>query len=68
MPNLMEYHIARLKDKRAEVRIESVRELAQIGDPSILPLLEEYYRAEVDLTVKQALREAGITIYKRHKG
>ncbi|GAB4527281.1 MAG: hypothetical protein Kow0063_02370 [Anaerolineae bacterium] len=67
MPNLVEYHIARLKDKNPEVRIKSARELGLIGDPVALAALEELFRSETIPEVKRAAQEAGLAIYQKQK-
>ncbi len=67
MPNLVEYHIARLKDKNPEVRIKSARELGLIGDPVALEALEELFRSETIPEVKRAAQEAGLAIYQKQK-
>jgi len=36
---LLAFHIARLKDKNADVRLKSIHELAQLGDAEALPVL-----------------------------
>ena len=39
MPSLLEYHIARLKDKNAEIRLKSINELRLLADPAAMDLL-----------------------------
>jgi len=36
MPSLVEYHIARLKDKSAEIRLKSINELRLFGNPDAI--------------------------------
>ncbi len=67
MPSLVEYHIARLKDKNPAVRAASARELALLGDPAALPALEELFRNEEDPTVKAVAQRAGWLLYKKRK-
>lgn len=68
MPNrVVAYHIARLKDKNPEVRINSARELGLIGDPEALPALEDLFRMETDPLVRKAAQDAGLAIYKKQK-
>ncbi|MBN1967135.1 MAG: HEAT repeat domain-containing protein [Anaerolineae bacterium] len=67
MPDIVEYHIARLSDKNPEVRLKSVRELGLIGGDSALAALEAVFRTESDVAVKHAIQEAGRAIYRRHK-
>jgi len=59
------YHIGRLQDKRAEVRLASIAELAEIGDADALPALEALYRTDEDAAVRQAAQLAGRAIYMR---
>ncbi|MBN2471614.1 MAG: HEAT repeat domain-containing protein [Anaerolineae bacterium] len=67
MPSLVEYHIARLKDKNPEIRAASARELALLGDPAALPALEELFRQEEDPNVKAIAQEAGRILFKKRK-
>ncbi|OPY91351.1 MAG: hypothetical protein A4E72_00156 [Syntrophus sp. PtaU1.Bin208] len=67
MPDVVAFHISRLKDKNPEVRIKSARELGLIGDPIALPALEELFRVETDPEVKRAAQEAGRAIYEKQK-
>lgn len=67
MPNVIDYHIGRLRDKNAEVRRKSAIELGLIGDLAALEVLEAHYRTEDDPAVKQAMQEAGRAIFLRHK-
>ncbi len=65
MPNVVEYHIARLKDKNPAVRARSAEELGLIGDPVALEALEELFRRETDPAVKKAIQEAGRLLYEK---
>jgi HEAT repeat protein len=60
---LVDYHIARLKDRRADVRLKSIQELAELGDPDALPALQETFRTDTDFEVRKAAQEAGRTIF-----
>ncbi|MFN8377139.1 MAG: HEAT repeat domain-containing protein [Anaerolineae bacterium] len=57
------YHIARLKDKRADVRLSSIAELAELGDPESLSALEHVYHTDEDMAVRSAAQRAGRVIY-----
>ncbi len=59
------YHIGRLSDKRADVRLSSIAELAELGDPEAMPALEALYRTDEDEDVRQAAQAAGREIYRR---
>lgn len=61
---LLEYHISRLKDKRVDVRLESIRELVLLNDASALDALREVFLNDSDLEVRKAAQEAGRIIYK----
>jgi len=60
---LVAYHIARLKDKNADVRLKSIHELAELGDPEALDALQEAYRSDYDPEVRKAAQEAGRVIF-----
>ncbi len=64
MPNVVDFHISRLKDKSPDVRVRSARELGLLGDIAALAALEELFRTETDPDVKKAIQEAGRRLYK----
>lgn len=64
---LVAYHIARLTDKNAEVRLRSVQELAELGDPDALETLKALYRDDPDAVVRKAAQEAGRVIYVKNQ-
>ena len=64
---LVAYHIARLKDKNADVRLSSIHELAELGDPEALDALQEAYRTDVDLEVRKAAQEAGRQLFLKRQ-
>ncbi len=63
---LVEYHLERLKNKRAEVRLDAIRELGLLGDPSVLEALEQVYRADEDPDVRKAAQAAGRSIFGKN--
>lgn len=67
MPSLLEYHIARLKDKNAAIRLKSINELRLIGDPAALESLEQLYRTDPEPEVRTAAQEAGRELYLKSK-
>lgn len=67
MPNLVEYHMSRLKDRNPQVRIRSAQELALLGDTSALEALEELFRTETNSQVKKAAQEAGRILYEKRQ-
>lgn len=60
---LVAYHTARLKDRSAQVRLKSIHELAELGDPTALDALQETFRTDPDLEVRKAAQEAGRAIF-----
>ena len=60
---LVTYHIARLKDRRADVRLNAIHELAELGDPEALSALQELYKTDSDLEVRKAAQEAGRLLF-----
>jgi HEAT repeat protein len=60
---LVAYHVARLKDRSAQVRLKSIHELAELGDPAALDALQETFRTDADLDVRKAAQEAGRAIF-----
>lgn len=67
MPNLVDYHISRLKDKNAEIRLKSINELRLLCDPAALEPLEEVYRSDDEQHVRKAAQEAGREIFAKTK-
>jgi len=61
---IVAYHLRRLKDKRAEVRLNAIHELREIGDPDTLPALEEVFKTDPDPAVRAAAQETGKAIFK----
>ena len=64
---LVEYHIARLEDKSADVRLKAIKELELIADPSVLETLQNVYQQDSDADVRKAAQEAGRQIYLKSK-
>lgn len=60
---LVNYHLNRLKDKSAEVRLAAIEELGKLGDIDALEQLEQVYKNDQDEAVRAAAREAGRVIY-----
>lgn len=61
---LVDYHIARLQEKSAEVRKKSIQELALLGDSSALDALQIIYNTDPDPEVRKAAQDAGRAIFK----
>ncbi|MFN8529650.1 MAG: HEAT repeat domain-containing protein [Anaerolineae bacterium] len=64
---LVAYHLSRLKDKSADIRLKSIQELSQLGDAEALPALEQLFKTDPDVNVRKAAQEAGIRIYTSTK-
>lgn len=62
---LVAYHIARLSDKRAEVRLAAIEELELLGATEAYELLKQIYHSDPDLDVKRRAQAAGRTLYDR---
>lgn len=60
---LIDYHIARLKDKRPEVRLEAIHQLVLLEAVDALGVLKQLYETDPDLEVKKAAQEAGRQIF-----
>lgn len=64
---LLAYHMGRLKDKNPEVRLKSIQELEQLGDPEALNVLREVFENDADVEVRKAAQEAGRVIFTRQR-
>lgn len=60
---IVAYHIARLNDRSAEVRLRSIQELAELADPAALDALQQTFRTDENLEVRKAAQEAGRAIF-----
>lgn len=63
---LVQYHIARLKDRRPEARLEAISELTDLGDPDALPALQALFKNDPDINIRRAAQHAGRIIYLRN--
>ncbi len=61
------YHIARLNDKRADIRLESIEELRLICNSDCLEALQKVYTNDESREVRRAAQEAGREIYLKTK-
>jgi HEAT repeat protein len=57
------YHIARLRDKNPQVRIESIQELLLLEATEAFDALEELFRNDPDSGVRKAAQHAGRMLY-----
>jgi hypothetical protein len=64
---LVEYHLGRLKDKRAEVRIEAIHELLQLDAVEALETLQELYKSDPDAEVKKVAQTVGRALFLKSR-
>lgn len=64
---LIDYHVNRLKDKRAEVRLDAIQELLQLEATEALEALQNVYAQDVDADVKKAAQAAGRTLFLKKR-
>jgi len=64
---LLDYHIERLKNKSAEVRLKSINELRLLGEPAALEALEQVYRNDPEPEVRKAAQDAGYEIFVKSR-
>jgi hypothetical protein len=66
---LVAYHLGRLQDRNAAVRLGAITELALIGDPDALDTLQAIYKTDPDPEVRKAAQDAGRKLFlNRQKG
>lgn len=64
---LVEYHIARLKDKSADARLKAIEELKLLEDPDALEALQEVFENDDDPQVRKAAQRAGREIFLKNR-
>lgn len=60
---IIEYHINRLKDKNADVRLKAIQELRLLKAIEALDALREVYETDINADVKRAAQLAGRALY-----
>ena len=60
---ILAYHIGRLRDHSAAVRLKAINELALLGDPDALDALQSVYQDDPDVEVRKAAQEAGRKLF-----
>jgi HEAT repeat protein len=65
---ILQYHIGRLQDRQREVRLASIRELEDMGDPEALAPLQVVFNTDADIDVRRAAQAAGRSIFLRSRG
>ncbi len=64
---LVAYHIARLRDKNPAVRLKSIQELVELGDPDALDALRDLFQNDPDFEVRKAAQEAGRILFLKRQ-
>ncbi len=62
---IIDYHISRLQDRDADIRLRSVEDLAVVGDEDALNALKALYETETHENVRKAIKTAGRQIFMR---
>jgi len=62
---LVEYHINRLQDKNAAMRLKAIHELTLLADPDSLEALRQVYENDPEEEVRLAARDAGRSIFRQ---
>ena len=65
---ILQYHIGRLHDRQREVRLASIRELEDMGDPEALESLQNVFDTDSDIEVRRAAQAAGRNIFLKSRG
>jgi len=63
---IVEYHINRLKDKNAELRIKAIKELELLADPDSLQALQDVFESDDNADVRKAAQKAGRTVFLKN--
>jgi HEAT repeat protein len=64
---VLAFHLSRLKDKNPQVRIQSIKELAHLGDSEALEALQALFKSDPDPEVRKAAQDAGRAIYLKQQ-
>ena len=64
---IVDYHIGRLQDKNRDVRLRAINELALLGDPGALEILQDVFQNDPDAEVRKAAQSAGRTIFLKQR-
>ena len=60
---ILDYLLSRLNDRDAQVRLKTIEELADLGDPEALVPLERVFKTDPDEAVRKAAQKAGQAIF-----
>lgn len=61
---LVQYHIARLKDKSPQARMTAIRELVLLGDAEALDAFRDIFENDPDEDVRKAAQQGGRELFK----
>lgn len=64
---VIDYHIARLKDKNSAVRLTAIKELELLGATEALEALQDVFQNDEDLDVRRAAQSAGRAIFLKQQ-
>lgn len=62
---IVDYHISRLNDKRADIRLETIQELVLLNATEALDALRNVYETDADEIVRRAAQRAGRVLYQK---
>ncbi|GAB5492129.1 MAG: hypothetical protein Phog2KO_23440 [Phototrophicaceae bacterium] len=65
MKQIVEYHIARLKDKSTQARLNAIKELVLLEDADALDALKDVFKNDIDEDVRKAAQQAGRELFLR---
>jgi HEAT repeat protein len=60
---ILAYLLTRLNDRDPQVRLKSIQELADLGDPEALDPLERVFKTDTEESVRNAALAAGRAIF-----
>lgn len=63
MKQIVEYHIARLKDKNSDVRLKAIQELVLLEDGDALEALKDVFETDADDDVRKVAQQAGRELF-----
>ncbi|MCA9883300.1 MAG: HEAT repeat domain-containing protein [Anaerolineae bacterium] len=61
---IVEYHMNRLSDKSADIRLKTINELVLLEAIEALDALQDVFRNDPDAEVKRAAQHAGRKLYQ----
>lgn len=61
---IVDYHIHRLGDKSAEIRLKTINELVLLEATEALDALQDVFRNDADSDVRRAAQHAGRRLYQ----